>query len=428
MLRHWGGSFWKWIDGRYIELTTQDVRSDLVRFLQRSYTDIKSQDVGNVLMHVAANCAVMSCVSMPRWLDGGDEAARTWRPEDTFTTKSHIVHLPSLVAGSGSYCMPSTPAYFNGVATDYEFLHDAPKPERWLRFLHELFGDDLESIRLLRQWCGYMLTGDTRQQKILLMVGPKRSGKGTIASVLRSLVGDGNCCAPTLSGLATNFGLQALLGKTLAIIGDARLSGRTDVAATTERLLSISGKDAQTVDRKHREPLTTQLRTRFTIISNELPRLNDASGALAGRLLILKFTKLFYGMEDKALRDALYAERQSILLWSIRGWKDLRDHGRFIEPESSRELVEQMEDIASPITAFVGDCCNLVPFAETSLGRLYDEFRRWSESNGIDKPTSRPVFSRDLTAAFPSLTRSRTRSESGPGGKERTVKGIQLAV
>jgi putative DNA primase/helicase len=367
---------------------------------------------------------------MPRWLDGGDEIARSWRAEDTFCTQSHIIHLPSLIAGSDRYSVQSTPAYFNGVAADYDFVPHSPPPVRWLQFLGELFGDDVESMELLRQWFGYCLTADTRQQKIMLMVGPKRSGKGTIARVMRSLVGEGNCCAPTLSGLATNFGLQALIGKTMAIIGDARLSGKTDVAATTERLLSISGEDAQTIDRKHKEPITTQLRTRFTVISNELPRLNDASGALAGRLVILRFVKSFFGQEDKSLSDALHAERQSILLWAIGGWASLRQAGRFIEPQSSSDLVDQMADIASPITAFVGDRCDLSPNSETPLPTLYASFRSWSESNGIDKPVSQPVFSRDLTAAYPDLNRVRTRDASGtgPGTENRMTKirGIRL--
>ena len=35
-----------------------------------------------------------------------------------------------------------------------------------------------------------------------------------------------------------NFGLQPLLGKAVAMIQDARLSGRTDAAVVAERLLS----------------------------------------------------------------------------------------------------------------------------------------------------------------------------------------------
>jgi putative DNA primase/helicase len=60
---------------------------------------------------------------------------------------------------------------------------------------------------------------------MLLVVGLKRSGKGTLARVLKALVGEDNVAGPTLSSLATSFGLWPLLGKTVAVVSDARLSG-----------------------------------------------------------------------------------------------------------------------------------------------------------------------------------------------------------
>ena len=67
-----------------------------------------------------------------------------------------------------------------------------------------------------------------------------------------------NYAGPTLASLGTNFGLQGLLGKTVAVISDARLSHRTDTAIVVERLLAISGEDAVAIDRKFKEPITVQ--------------------------------------------------------------------------------------------------------------------------------------------------------------------------
>ena len=58
---------------------------------------------------------------------------------------------------------------------------------------------------------------------MLLLIGPTRSGKGTIARMLTALIGSGHVAGPTLASLGTNFGLSPLLGKPLAIISDARL-------------------------------------------------------------------------------------------------------------------------------------------------------------------------------------------------------------
>ena len=76
---------------------------------------------------------------------------------------------------------------------------------------------------LLQEYIGYILSGRTDMQKMLLLIGPTRSGKGTIARMLAALVGRGHVVGPTLASLGTNFGLSPLLGRPLAVVSDARL-------------------------------------------------------------------------------------------------------------------------------------------------------------------------------------------------------------
>ena len=121
---------------------------------------------------------------------------------------------------------------------------------------------------------GYALGPDTSQQKIMLLVGPRRTGKGTIADILTALVGPSGVAGPTMSSLGQNFGLAPLIGKKLAIIGDARIGGRTDQAVVVERLLSISGEDTHTIDRKLKEPWTGRLRARFFYLDERIASLD----------------------------------------------------------------------------------------------------------------------------------------------------------
>jgi putative DNA primase/helicase len=88
---------------------------------------------------------------------------------------------------------------------DFDYDPTATAP-RFQKFLTELWPEDPESITLLQQLFGYALTPDTRFQKIFLMIGPTRRGKGTIARLLRALNGERNTCNPTLSQLSQNFG------------------------------------------------------------------------------------------------------------------------------------------------------------------------------------------------------------------------------
>ena len=172
-----------------------------------------------------------------------------------------------------------------------------------LSFLRSIFGEDVEAIETVQECTGYYLTSDTSQQKALMLVGPPRSGKGTLGRILARLVGIGNTCAPTLTTLGTQFGLQHLIGKRLAIISDARANSR-EISAITENLLRITGEDFVSIPRKFKDDYTCRLSTRFLIMSNELPSLADSSGALASRFIILRMTKSFLGEEDRGLGTA----------------------------------------------------------------------------------------------------------------------------
>ena len=119
------------------------------------------------------------------------------------------------------------------------------------------------------------------------------------------MLGKHNVAGPTLASLGTNFGLQDLIGKPVALVSDARIGGKADVALIAERLLSISGQDLQNVDRKYSEPWSGYLPTRFVILTNELPRFTDASGALASRFVVFMLTRSFYGKENPTLTDEL---------------------------------------------------------------------------------------------------------------------------
>lgn len=268
----------------------------------------------------------------------------------------------------------------------------------WERFLSSLWPDGPESIRLLRQWFGYLVSGDTSRQKILTMIGPRRCGKGTILRVLTDLLGPENVTSALLTGLGTDFGLSSLAGKTLAFFPDARLTGKEDQGPIIERLLSISGEDALLVNRKFKDAITMRLPARLILVSNELPRLTDASGALVSRLLLLEMKESFLGREDFKLSNKLTKELSGVFIWALSGLDDLNASGRFTEPQSSKEIREDAERLASPVLAFTKDTCLVGPNYRVQKTDLYCEWKKWCEETG-HFPGSDATFSRNLQAA-----------------------------
>lgn len=376
---------------------------------------------GNVRQALTGIVGTPSAVVAPAWLDEPQED----RPASEIVSfRNGLVHVTKYLADGKDYEIPHTPRFFTVNAMDFVFDPSAPQPKAWLAFLHDLWPRSDDSIRELQKWFGYALTADTSQQKILALIGPPRSGKGTIVRVLIALVGAANVAGPTLSSFATNFGLWPLLGKRLAVISDARITGRTDAAPVVERLLSISGEDSLTVDRKNLPPVTMKLGARLMLLSNELPRLGDSSAALSSRMVILGLTRSWLGCEDPRLTDRLLAELPGILLhFALPGLQMLKKDGHFRQPTSGQELVEELEALSSPVLAFVRDRCVEEAGANVEVPVLFDEWRKWCEQIHRENAGDAQAFGRNLRAAIPHLTVDRPRRS---GERVRVYEGIRL--
>jgi putative DNA primase/helicase len=427
LLVRWARAWWRYDGQRFIELDDESLLREIFRFLDDVVVEKRDKE-GNVRRdRVTAttkrvNELRQALVAVMPIL--ADAPAWTVRYDHDPDPSQLMSCLNGMLEMKTRRLLPSTPRYFSSTSVGTTWDANAPEPREWLAFLRSIWGDDGESIRALQQLFGYLLTTDTRHQKIFAIVGPKRSGKSTIGEILTALVGQESVVAPTLASFDRPFGLQPLVGKSVAIIGDARLGGRADQQAVVERLLSISGEDAILVDRKNRDPINVRFRVRVVLLSNELPRLYDASGAIASRFVILQTTRSFYGEEDVDLKSRLLKELPSIFRWALDGYDDLREQGRFTVPLASMQAIEELEALSSPITVFLADRCELSPGFEIEKSDLYAEWKKWCELNGRE-PGNSASLGRDLLTAIPTL---RQRHHQRPDGKRvRFYQGLRLA-
>jgi phage/plasmid-associated DNA primase len=199
---------------------------------------------------------------------------------------------------------------------------------------------------------------------------------------LTSLIGRENVAGPTLNSLGGDFGLAPLLGKSLAIVSDARFVGRHG-NAVVERLSSISG-----------------------------------------RIVLLPLTQSWLGKEDHDLEPALHTELTGVLNWALDGLQRLAQNGnRFTRLASVDEAITAMRDLASPVAAFVREKCELGPDKKVECETLFAEYRAWCEVNGHPKSATH-VFGRDLRAAVPSIGVDPVKSRilGMLGGKARLIR------
>lgn len=422
-LWHRAGVFYRYGAPGYADLEDGKLREELYTFLE--HTVRLNQKTGRfvpfqptrtkvdvVLDALRALCHFAASAPAPCWLaDSPREAS------ECVALQNGILHIPTRTL------LPPDPAFFTLNTLPFAYAPDAAEPVRWLRFCDQLWPDEPEPIATLQEFIGYLLTAHTHYQKILMLVGPKRSGKGTIGRVIRQLLGAGNVCSPTLGTIGGNFGRTSLIGKTAAIIADARISGRTDTAAVTECLLSISGEDPQSIPRKYLPDWNGTLGVRFLLMTNELPKIEDASGALASRFLIIPLTESWFGREEVTLFDTLVSELPGIFNWALEGWARLSARGKFVAPSTSARMVQEFEDLGSPIGAFLRECCTVRHGASISQPALFQAWKDWCKDSGRDHPGTVQILGRNLAAQIPWL------GESRPvvmGKRVRFYEGVQL--
>jgi putative DNA primase/helicase len=341
-----------------------------------------------------------------------------------FACGNGLLHLPS------GKLHPATPDYFNLNASTVMYDRSAKAP-KYERCLAELLDDDREAKEALQDWFGYTLSPDTSQQKIFGMVGPPRSGKGTLGRLQTRLLGSSSVAGPTINSLGDSFGLEPLIPKSLAIISDVRIGARTEKSTLVERLLSISREDQMTVNRKFNAAWHGKMPTRIMFLTNELPAINDSSGAFASRLVVIVFIKSFLGKEDRTLTEKLARELSGILNWAIKGYRRLNKRGHFIQPKSGFEAIEEIQNLGSPVKAFVRDCCKVGPVLSVSINDLFEAYKDWCEmEEGRKNPGNKEWFGRNLRSAVPGLVVTRPRvskqKQQAADDRDRTYEGIAL--
>jgi len=431
LIRFWRSDFYRWTGSHYYRIDRDDIKAEVTNWIQREFEilakltvhgdqgeakkapRVTARLVADVLNSLAGYCLVPASTAAPAWLDGVVGPT----PMSLLSLQNGILNIES------GELLQATPSYFSLSACPYAYDPTVSEPTQWLAFLQSLWPDDPEAITSLQEWFGYLLSQDTSRHKILFLIGPKRSGKGTICRILEQMIGERNVAHPTLSSLAENFTLSSLLEKSVAIISDARLDQRHNVDVIAERLLSISGEDALTVDRKYRDAITVRFTTRIVIASNEIPRLADSSAALAYRFHIITISQSFYGREDRELPAKLARELPGILNWSLAGLRRLRSQRGFTVQPSGMEVHQRITEYLSPISAFVEECCVIQHDAEVLLNALYEAWRSWCYIQGYDQPGSLPSFSRRLHSYVHSLKIIRSRQTSI---RQRVYRGIRL--
>ncbi|MGP5505896.1 DNA primase family protein [Corynebacterium flavescens] len=424
---HWRGDWYLWCSSHWKRHSVEYVRGRLWRHLDGQAYE-KDGDlldwsptrakIADVLEALQFSVALDDDVDAPSWI-GGSEA----RPAAEFVPMANLLlHWPS------RQVLAPSPDLF--VTWSLEFAYDpAAVCPLWESFIAQTFENDSEGALAVQEFFGYSVSGDCSRQKGLMILGPPGGGKSVLSRVMRDLIGEPNVQATDPNSLRGEFGLWPLIGKSLVVVADARSDGYINSTALG-RLLNIIGQDSVAINRKGASFWNGYLPARVVWISNEIPRFTDPSGAILRRWIVVRLTRaVAEADQDPQLTAKLRAELPGILNWSLAGLDRLSRAGRFTTPESQRETLEEIRDVAAPVASFIedryeitGDRADVLSITEVRL-----EYLSWAAETGREDMNRDTLMGRISACPLP-VTAKRTKTPGGRFGKTqgRYVFGIRV--
>ena len=152
-----------------------------------------------------------------------------------------------------------------------------------------------------------------------------------------------------------------------------------------ERLLSISGEDTISVQRKYLVDWDGRLPTRIMITDQRDP---GTDRRFRGRWPVacsgLIFPNSFFGTRGPALEGKLKTELPGILNWAIEGYRRLKPARTFRPAEECRRRTSNKSKCWDhPVKAFLRDRCVVGPGFTVAIEGLYGmRWKAWSAHNG----------------------------------------------
>lgn len=283
------------------------------------------------------------------------------------------------------------------------------QPGRWLRFIKQIADGRAGWEDFLQRLCGYCLTGSTDAQSLFFMHGAGANGKSVLRSVMLRIAGDYGRTASAEVFLRRRGGGGHPEG--IANLAGARLVMASELPAgrvwDDQTLKDVTGGERISARRLYGPRFEFTPRATVVVTGNRKPSFPSADGALARRLVLIEFRRVFEGVEiDPQLECRLLDEEgPAILRWVIDGARAWIAAGRgregLVIPEDMQSAGRDYFDEEDLVLQFLidqqaGDRQRWVRGAFIASNDLHHWFSQWLTEAGM-RPWSQTAMSRQIT-------------------------------
>jgi putative DNA primase/helicase len=288
---------------------------------------------------------------------------------------------------------------------------------RFRRFLRKVMRGSKSLVRFLRQFIGYTLTGDIREQVFVYLKGGGSNGKSTLVVILQALLGDYAVAMPTETLLAKRNptipnDIARLKGARMACAVEANAGRQLDEALVK----SVTGGDPVTGRFLYGEYFSFVPEFKLYFVANDDPRVRSTDEAIWRRILVVPFDyKVPEAEKDKMLTAKLKEELPVILAWAVNGCQEWRAGG-LVVPEKVRSATKRYRTAVDHVGRFLGELVTFEVSASVPTSDLHKAYANWCAFEN-EKPLDDKKLAQHLEEA--GLTKART-------AKTRVWKGARL--
>ena len=295
-----------------------------------------------------------------------------------------------------------------------EFDSEAECPT-WHKFLDRIL-PDTEVQDFVQRFIGSCLTGEQRDQILILLIGSGANGKSVFVEVIRELLNDYAAIIEPSDLVVTRnephpTSRLKLRGARFAtcneIEGNAKLS---DV-----KVKRMTGGDTLTGRGMGKDFVEFKPTFKPILIANHKPPMQEQDEGIRRRLVLVPFNVTIPNHErNPDLKQQLVAELQGVLAWAVRGCLAWKQDGRLIQPHDIENATLNYLQDNDTVQAFLDECCQVDPQAKETKGDFHTAYSLWCQRSGITAKTSNAV-SRQLKSRFGEV-----------GGKARSWLGVKV--
>lgn len=266
-------------------------------------------------------------------------------------------------------------------------------------------------------YIAYSLHPGFPRQKVALILGPPRIGKGTSVRLIRSLLPEGSGPLNLKRLLESEkFVYSGSLDWNLITDMDTRRSLRKGSEPNWASFTTLFGGDDLYSERKNHEAENARSKAKGIIVGN-LPffRCNDPP-ALSRLIIIMSKNAREGGMVDDLETKILETERDLIVTFLLQRLQGIAAKGYILSGERSIEENGDLLDKLSDSTIFFGDEMIMSMIGENvwvEKDEAFHRYEKWCAIRGIP-PTSKQTFTYQIGKQYPEGKR-------GPRGNQIPV-------